>query len=195
MEGHLMMSAKERRRLLVFDRLREEQLSLGEAAGRLDISYRQCLRSYRRYREEGARGLVHRSRGRRSNRAKPHEFRREVIKRYEEEYEGFGPTYAAEKLAEEGFVLDHETLRRWLLRADLWKKSRRRRRHRTRRERKAYFGEMVQLDGSPACSGVRQRLSKGMPDEHGGRRNEHKAVTDGSRGDHRGSDAHSVVVD
>ncbi len=71
-----------------------------------------------------------------------------MLKRYEEEYEGFGPTYAVEKLAEEGFVLDHETLRRWLLRADLWKKSRRRRRHRTRRERKAYFGEMVQLDGS-----------------------------------------------
>ena len=112
MEGHLMMSANERKRLVVFDRVREEQLSLSEAAGRLGISYRQCCRSYRRYREERAKGLIHRSRGRPSNRAKPKEFRGEAVRRYEEEYEGLGPTLAAEKLAEEGFVLDHETLRR-----------------------------------------------------------------------------------
>ncbi len=175
MEGCLTMSSKERGRLVVFDRLREAQMSLGEAARRLDISYRQCCRSYKRYREDGVKGLIHRSRGCPPNRAKPEEFRREVVRRYVEKYEGLGPTYAVEKLAEDGFVLDHETLRRWLLRADLWKKSRRRRRHRTRRERRAYFGEMVQLDASPACSGVRQRLSKGMPGEHGGRRNGHKA--------------------
>ena len=63
MEGHLMMSAKERKRLPVFDRVREEQISLGEAAGRLEISYRQCWRSYKRYWEDGAKGLIHRSRG------------------------------------------------------------------------------------------------------------------------------------
>lgn len=148
MEGHLMMSAKERKRLLVFDRVREEQLSLGEAAGQLEISYRQCCRSYKRYREEGERGLVHRRRGRPSNRAKPREFRLEVVKRYEEKYKGYGPTLAAEKLAEEGFVLDHETLRRWLLAEGKWKKKRRRRKHRSWRERRAHFGELVQLDGS-----------------------------------------------
>lgn len=148
MEGHLMMSAKERRRLVVFDRLREGQMSLGDAARRLEISYRQCCRSYKRYRDEGVRGLVHCSRGRRSNRAKPGEFRLEVVRRYEEKYAGFGPTLAAEKLAEEGLVLDHETLRRWLLTAGRWKKKRKRRKHRSWRERRAYFGEMVQLDGS-----------------------------------------------
>ena len=112
MEGHLMMSAKERKRLPVFDRVREEQMGLGDAAVRLEISYRQCCRSYKRYREKGAKGLIHRSRGRRSNRAKPEEFRREVLRRYDEKYEEFGPTFVAEKLAEEGLVLDHETLRR-----------------------------------------------------------------------------------
>ena len=134
--------------MLVFDRLREGQLSLSDAARRLEISYRQCLRSYRRYREDGAKGLIHRSRGRPSNRAKPEEFRRKVIKRYEEKYDEFGPTFVAEKLAEEGLVLDHETLRRWLLAEDKWKRKRRRGKHRSRRERKAHFGELVQLDGS-----------------------------------------------
>jgi transposase len=142
------MSAKERKRLVVFDRLGEEQMSLGDAAGRLDISYRQCCRSYKRYREEGVRGLVHRSRGRSSNRAKPEGFRLKVVKRYEERYKGYGPMLAAEKLAEEGLVVDHETLRRWLLAENKWEKRRRRRKHRAWRERKAHFGEMVQLDGS-----------------------------------------------
>ena len=50
--------------MLVFDRLREGQLSMGAAARRLQISYRQCARSYKRYLAEGAKGLVHRSRGR-----------------------------------------------------------------------------------------------------------------------------------
>jgi len=104
------MSAKERRRLLVFDRVREGQLSVGAAARRLEISYRQCRRSYKRYRAEGAKGLVHLSRGRPSNRAKPKELRCEVLRQYEEKYEGFGPTLAAEKLSGEGLVLDHETL-------------------------------------------------------------------------------------
>lgn len=149
MEGYLTMSAKERRRLLVFDRLREGQLSLSAAARRLRISCRQCGRSYKRYRAEGAKGLVHRSRGRPSNRSKPDEFRSKVVMLYEEKYDGFGPTYAAEKLDEqEGLAVDHETLRRWLLHAGLWKKSRKRRKHRSRRERRAHFGELVQLDGS-----------------------------------------------
>jgi transposase len=101
------MSAKERKRLLVFDRVRERQMSLRDAAGRLEISYRQCCRSYRGYREEGARGLLHRSRSRRSNRAEPEEFRVEAVKRYEEKYKGYGPTLATERPAEEGLVLDH----------------------------------------------------------------------------------------
>ena len=148
MEGHLVMSVKERKRLVVFERLREGQLTCGAAAERLGISLRQCARSYRRYVAEGAKGLVHRNRGRPSNRAKPAEFRSKVLRYYEEKYDGFGPTLAAEKLAAEGLVLDHETLRRWLLGAHKWKKGRRRRKHRSWRERRAHFGELVQLDGS-----------------------------------------------
>ncbi|HOH30679.1 MAG TPA: hypothetical protein PLC40_13460, partial [Candidatus Hydrogenedentes bacterium] len=59
-----------------------------------------------------------------------------------------GPTLAAEKLAEEGLLVDHETLRRWLLSAGDWKRRRKRRTHRSRRERRLHFGELVQMDGS-----------------------------------------------
>ena len=63
--------------------------------------------------------------------------------------ERFGPTLAAEHLAsEDGVTMDHETLRRWMLGAGLWSRVRKRSPHRRRRERKAHFGELVQMDGS-----------------------------------------------
>jgi hypothetical protein len=63
--------------------------------------------------------------------------------------ERFGPTLAAEHLAsEDGVSVDHETLRRWMVAAGLWSRARKRSPHRRRRERKAHFGELVQLDGS-----------------------------------------------
>ena len=148
MKGHLIMSAKERKRMQVLDRVQQRQLSLKEAASVLDLSYRQTRRSLKRFDEDCAAGLVHKSRGRPSNRARAPEFREKVLLRYRDRYQGFGPTLASEKLTEEGMVLDHETLRRWLLTSDLWHKSRKRRKHRSRRERKAHFGELVQMDGS-----------------------------------------------
>ena len=64
-------------------------------------------------------------------------------------YEDFGPTLAAEHLAsEEGIEVHAETLRRWVREAGLWRRARRRQPYRQRRERKAHFGELVQLDGS-----------------------------------------------
>ena len=148
MKGHLLMSQKEIKRMQVLDRVNQGQLTRGEAAEALGISYRQCLRSFKRFSAQGAGGLVHKSRRRPSNRARPPEFREKVVLCYQDRYMGFGPTLAAEKLTEEGMVLDHETLRRWLLAQGLWHKSRKRRKHRSRRERKAHFGELVQMDGS-----------------------------------------------
>jgi len=61
----------------------------------------------------------------------------------------FGPTLAAEHLAsEDGILVHHDTLRRWMVTAGLWSRIRKHAQHRQRRERKAHFGELVQLDGS-----------------------------------------------
>jgi ADP-ribosylglycohydrolase/Homeodomain-like domain len=86
----------------------------------LDPSSRQTKRLWKRYRREGAKGLQHRSAGRSSNRAKPEEFRRKVLQLIRKKYSGtkqerFGPTLAAEHLADEdGLDVGEETLRRWL---------------------------------------------------------------------------------
>jgi len=150
MEGHLLMSRKELERKSILELVKDGRMTLVEAARRMKLSYRQALRVYERFVALGDDGLVHRRRGKPSNRAYSSSFRDKVMRRYRARYKELdcGPTFAAEKLAEEGMVLDHETLRRWLLEAGEWEKRRKRRVHRSRRQRRAHFGELVQMDGS-----------------------------------------------
>jgi transposase len=145
----IRMSQRERRRLEVFSRVRREEIKLVKASELLGLSYRQTKRSYARYREEGDQGLVHRLRGQASNRRADPRGKRKVLKLYERKYADYGPTLAAECLAEEdGVTVAVETLRQWLLSAGLWRKRRKHRPYRQRRPRKEYFGELVQMDGS-----------------------------------------------
>ena len=149
MGEHLTMSQKERTRLGVMQEIKAKRMSLVAAAKVLRLGYRQMKRVWGRYRDQGDRGLVHRSRGRASNRAKSSAFREKVLERYEQRYVGFGPTLACEHLkADDGLEVDHETLRRWLLGRGSWSVQRRRQKHRQWRQRKGCFGEMVQMDGS-----------------------------------------------
>jgi len=106
MEGHLLISQRERERLKVFERVKRDELQQLEAAEICGLSYRQTRRQYQRYREFGDRGLVHLGRGRPSNRRKASEFRQAALARYQERYPDLGPTLAAEKLALDGYVLD-----------------------------------------------------------------------------------------
>jgi len=148
------MSKEELTRVEVLARVKSQQLRVVDAGRLIGVSYRQAKRLWKRYREEGAAGLKHRSAGRASNRAHDAKFRRKVLHLVREKYGGavgerFGPTLAAEHLAsEDGLKVDAETLRRWMLAAGLWSGARKRRAHRRRRERKEHFGEMVQMDGS-----------------------------------------------
>ncbi len=97
-----LMSEKERRRKVELESIVEGRMSIREVSQRLGLSYLQCRRSYKRYRQEADRGLVHRSRGRCSNRARPEGFRQAVLERYRGRYEGFGPTLASKISAAPG---------------------------------------------------------------------------------------------
>jgi transposase len=148
------MSTKELTRAGILARVAAETLTLRSAATLMAVSYRHVKRLYGRYRHTGAAGLRHRSAGRVSNRATSGQVRTRALALIREKYGGpiderFGPTLAAEHLAsEDGVTVDHETLRRWMLAAGLWSRARKRSPHRRRRERKAHFGELVQMDGS-----------------------------------------------
>lgn len=151
------MSSRELERVEVMGRVGSGELKLSDAAEMLELSYRQAKRLWRRYRQVGGKGLKHGNTGQCSNRSKPLNLRRRVLKLVKKKYSGseaerFGPTLTAEHLAEEdGVVIDHETLRRWMLEEGLWSRQRKRKQHCQRRERKSHFGELVQLDGSFHC--------------------------------------------
>ncbi len=142
------MSREERERLKIFERVKRGELQQKEAAALCQLEYRYLRRLYQRYCAQGDRGLVHQGRGRPSNRARAAEFKTGVLARYQERYPDFGPTLAAEKLALDGYEIDHETLRGWLMKAGLWQRRRKRKKHCSWRERRAHFGELVQMDGS-----------------------------------------------
>jgi hypothetical protein len=143
------MSREERDRMTIMKGVKAKQLSQVQAAQLMGLGYRQAKRVWRRYQDEGDAGLVHRLRGKAGLRCKPAALRTEVLKLCaEERYEDFGPTLMAEELEKAGWVVDHDTLRRWLLVAGKRTVRRRRQQPRQWRERKPCFGAMVQLDGS-----------------------------------------------
>jgi hypothetical protein len=120
------MSQEELRRVEVLARVRSNQLRVVDASRLMRVSYRQAKRLWKRYREEGAAGLKHRSAGRASNQACPQKFPQQVLDLVRENYGGpvgerFGPTLAAEHLeAEDGLRVNAETLRQWMLEAGQW---------------------------------------------------------------------------
>jgi transposase len=148
-KGIIMATQEELRRLHVIEKVLEGGLKQVEAAEILSLSSRHIRRVVKRVKKEGQRGIVHRSRGRPSNRKIADQLKDKVIKLYRGRYKDFGPTLASEKLLErDGVSISDETLRRWLIEAGDWKRVRKRRRHRQWRERKGHRGEMVQIDGS-----------------------------------------------
>ena len=143
------MSTKERRRLAVLEQVKAKQITLQAAAGQLGISERQAKRIYARFKADGDGGLIHKLRGKPGNRRSDPDQRQRVIELYREHYVDFGPTLAAEYLARRHeLTVKPGTLRRWLIAEGLWQRRRKSRRKHQRRERRACFGELVQLDGS-----------------------------------------------
>ena len=148
------MSQRELGQVGVMARVKSGELKLVDAAQLVRRSYRQTKRMWKRYQEEGGRGLKHRNAGRASNRSKPKKFREKVLRTVGKKYSGevgerFGPTLASEHLASEDQIEVHpETLRRWMLAEGQWSRTRKRQAHRQRRERKEHFGELVQMDVS-----------------------------------------------
>lgn len=134
--------------MTVLAKVKSGELTLVSAAEAMAVSYRQAKRIWKRYATAGDAGLVHRSRGQAGTRRIKDEEREKILKVFQRKYRDFGPTLAAEYLAANNLEVDHETLRRWLIARQLWVVKRRRQKHRQWRERRACFGQMVQIDGS-----------------------------------------------
>ena len=149
MAGRLPMGQKEILRCKVLEMVKQGQITLKAAMKTLRISYRQGKRLYAAYREQGDAGLIHGNCGKKSNNRLAEEIREGAVKAYRERYHDFGPTFAVEKLAEEeGIQISVSSLRNLLIEVGEWKGRRQGSEYRSRRERRACFGELVQFDGS-----------------------------------------------
>lgn len=147
----LVLSRRDRDRLVLVRQVEAGELGVGEAARRAGVSRRQVHRWRVRYRAEGDGAVIHRARGRPSNRRRPDALKARVLERAEEPaFHDFGPTLLAEVLARDPEIgaLSPHTLRRWLIEAGRWEVTPRRLRHRQWRERRAARGELVQMDTS-----------------------------------------------
>lgn len=145
-----LMSQKEAHRLSVVQRVLGGHVSQAQASEQLQISIRQVKRLCRAVREHGASALISKRRGQPSNRCIDLAIRHQFVELVRLNYADFGPELAREYLAREhGFTHSVETLRTWMIEAQIWRpKSRGARRVHPPRERRACRGELVQIDGS-----------------------------------------------
>src|ERR1700758_4805285 len=146
----IALSQRERDRLKVLHDVQQKQLTQVAAAERLKVNDRQVRRMLLRIRERGDAALVHGLRERPSNRKLAARFEQKVLTRVGQRYADFGPTLAAEHLAQDGFPVSRETLRTWMTKAAFWHpRCQRVKKIHVWRERRASFGELVMQDSSP----------------------------------------------
>lgn len=145
------MSDKEILRGQLMAQLMEGKLDQCAAAERLGISVRQIKRLKRSYAQSGVDGLISKRRGQPSNHRLPAAIVREAMSIIGSRYADFGPTLAAEKLAEQhGIALAVETVRQQMIAAGYWKPRRGKTVHaHPMRARRSRRGELIQIDGSP----------------------------------------------
>jgi transposase len=147
----LEMSQKERQRHHLLQMVLDGKSTLKDAGKRMGVSYRHAKRLKKRFITEGAKGLVHRNRGRPSPKALNRQLTERIIELSQDKYTNFNDTHFTEKLREiEGISVGRDTVRR-LRRTNGIKPKRRRRpkKHFKRRPRSLQEGMMVLWDGSP----------------------------------------------
>jgi hypothetical protein len=147
--GWVAMSERDVRRIRVLSEVVNGSRSTASAASLLDLTPRQARRLLARLRDGGGGAIGHRLRGRPSNRKIAPELRDHAVALVRDRYPDFGPSLAAEKLAElHGLKISAETLRGWMIEAGLWLSRKQRRRFHQPRLRRECLGELIQIDGS-----------------------------------------------
>ena len=144
------MSDKELKRLSVLQEICDQRITQSQAAQLLHISERQIRRLLQKYKAQGPAALAHAGRGQTSNSRLSEELRLKCLNIVSDQLHGFGPTLAHEKLTTvHGFDLSVETLRCWMIAANLWiPRSKRMKRPYQPRYNRDCYGELIQIDGS-----------------------------------------------
>jgi hypothetical protein len=143
------MSERDLQRIQVLSEVTNRRRTIASAAVVLALSTRQVRRLLKAYRLGGGSAIAHKARGRPSNNRLADELRDRAVQLVRSAYADFGPTLAAEMLAQKhGLKASRETLRGWMIEAGLWLSRQQRRRFHQPRLRREALGELVQIDGS-----------------------------------------------
>lgn len=147
---HISLTEEEKQKLAVITSLLDRKLTNGQAAKKLRLSIRQIQRLKIEVQKHGSLALVHKLKGKPSNHKLSSDLKQKALFLVKEKYLDFHPTLASEKLEEYyNLHVQPETLRLWMLEAGLWRtKKQKRSDYHCWRERKEYFGELEQFDGS-----------------------------------------------
>lgn len=138
-------------RIDLVQRAASGQLTAPQVAQALDISLRQVRRLIATFRQKGAEGLIHGNRGRTSPARLPADTRAQVLRLLRSEYADYNTAQARDDLEEvHGIRLSYAALSRLRRAAGLASPRHHRvAAHRTRRQRAAQEGLLLQADGSP----------------------------------------------
>lgn len=144
------LSAKEQKRLLVFNEVVAGRMTGKEAAEMLRISLRHTRRLLARYRLHGAAGLVHGNRGREPTNMLDEKVEAEILQLAQGGYVDYNDSHFTKELDERHHIkVSRPTLRR--IRREHGLASPRKRRapkHRRRRQRYPQTGMLLEVDGS-----------------------------------------------
>ena len=144
------LTMKDEKRLKIIQRVFQAEVTVAQGALVLGVSERQCYRIKARVKKAGAKGVVHGNRGRPCRRKIKESTVRRIVELAGGKYKDFNDHHLTEKLSEEHQIkLSREKVRR-ILRARGMASPHKRRgiKHRSRRERSAAEGMMLQVDGS-----------------------------------------------
>src|ERR1700730_10926405 len=145
------MTQRDRDRLVALKKAKKGLITQRQAAEDLGQSERHVRRLLIRLKGKGDAALVHALRGRRSNRKLDEKTKQKALEILSRDvYRGFGPTLAAEYLANKHNIhAGRETVRTWMIEGTLWRASRQRvdKIHQWR-PRRSRVGELVQWDTS-----------------------------------------------
>ena len=143
------MSERDLKRIEVLSDVRTGRRTVAAAAAVLAVSERQAYRLLARYERDGGSGLIHKARGRTSNRSRNEGIRKYAVELVKTKYADFGPTLATEVLLDKHELrVGRETLRRWMIAEGLWLSRTQRRTFHQPRLRRESYGELIQIDGS-----------------------------------------------
>jgi transposase len=147
--GWISMSERDLKRIEVLSEVRTGRRTVAAAAAVLAVSERQAYRLLARYERDGGSGLIHKARGRTSNRSRNEGIRKYAVELVKTKYADFGPTLATEVLLDKHELrVGRETLRRWMMAEGLWLSRKQRRTFHQPRLRRESYGELIQIDGS-----------------------------------------------